>query len=457
MKNGIPYDTYFPILNEVGECEYLLHYIEDKVVTKLFPEGGRTEVISEYSLRNCENVLDYFLVQNFDIYIFSEIEEYTYVIIRLLSKKYPHKIFCVFDVRMRYFPELEDTVIFMNPVDVEFNNEWEIFYRKQCLWITSDGVNFEGFPYEYFANIYNSINVLYSMLWCSKRESFGEKNKDYTIYLADYNGGTAGLVDYMKYTYAHYLIAKQHRWKFCIDLSHKPNQYLISENENMWDYFFESLSDLSVKEVYESFSVVRASINCRNMLVLSLLPYFRSYRIIANSKEFMKNIRFNRETKIKIADLMPEILKKDNRVLGVILRGTDYRPEAMKYERKNKKVADLKKMISKCRFIMELYGYQYIFLATEDLEYFEKMQEEFGDKCLFIEQKRGWHDYHLGYRVCSELLSIEDGKEFGRRYLAIIQSLANCRSLISNVYNGTTWAAEGLNNSQYEYYEVVTP
>lgn len=81
LKNRIPYDTYFPVLNEVGECEYLLHYIEDKVFTKLFPEGGRTEVISEYSLESYENVLDYFLVQNFDVYIFSEIEEYTYIII----------------------------------------------------------------------------------------------------------------------------------------------------------------------------------------------------------------------------------------------------------------------------------------------------------------------------------------------------------------------------------------
>ena len=87
----------------------------------------------------------------------------------------------------------------------------------------------------------------------------------------------------------------------------------------------------------------------------------------------MEKIKFNASTKRRIDELMPEKLKGDNRVLGVIVRGTDYRPEANTIARRPKLTAHLEKMIKKCRFIMKLYGYEALFLATEDLEYFEKI------------------------------------------------------------------------------------
>ena len=62
-----------------------------------------------------------------------------------------------------------------------------------------------------------------------------------------------------------------------------------------------------------------------------------------------------------------------------------------------------------------------------------------------------------GYVACSKLLDIDDGKAFGRRYLTVIQSLANCQALISNMQNGTVWIASRLNGSKYEYIEVVQP
>lgn len=178
------------------------------------------------------------------------------------------------------------------------------------------------------------------------------------------------------------------------------------------------------------------------------------------SDDVMKTVRFNKETEEEIKKYMPEVLtrKEDNRVLGVILRGTDYREEANKSRGRVIAVAKLEKVVAKCKFIMKLYGYEYLFIATEDSEYFEKMKEEFGDKCLYVDQKRVSHDYEAGgYVACSKLLDIDDGKAFGRRYLTVIQSLANCQALISNMQNGTVWIASRLNGSKYEYIEVVQP
>lgn len=468
----MPYGTYFPVLNDVGECVYLLYYIENLLDRK---NASKTKgnTLLDYNLGLIEN-LDFSLVENMDMYIFSELEEYTHAIAQVLIEKYPSKQIYFLDEKIFYFPDLKDKVNY-----VESIFEVKGVTRNQCLWVTSDAKIYFGEPpkfytdmgripeanfllknrkkepSDFFFNTYNSMNVLYSMCWCSVKECFGRKNKDCTIFLVDCSNGIAGLGDYIKFVYTWYLVAKCHKWKFAIDLCRKPNQYLMSDSENMWDYFFEPMSDMPLEEVYESASVIRMSSNKIN-LGERMLPYFRHAQIEAEG-EAVQFIKFNKNTKIKIDELMPKILKKNNYVLGVILRGTDYRPEANKIANRFQFTADLNKMVKKCKFIMDLYGYQYLFLATEDLEYYERMKKEFGDKCLSIDQKRVYYDYCLRYKWCAELLCLEDGREFGRKYLAIIQSLANCKALLSNIYNNTTWMAEALNDSQYEYFEVVTP
>lgn len=471
MENSVPYDTFFPVLNSEGECVYLFHYVEDIIYTKF----GRHVYGSSLNYQLDANIeeLDYSLASEADTYIFSEIEEYTYAATILLKRKYPHKSIYFLDKKITYFPELQDKVMY-----IEGNITCKNFGKERCQWIISDGRVFESMPVEYyknsaergkpdffgenwkqipterFTNIYNSVNLLYSMCWCLTKESFGMENKDCHIFLADFQGHDSGLGDYIYFICLWRMVAKRRGWKFAVNLCYRPNQYLMAEGENMWDYFFESVSDVQLEEVYRSASVIRASVNKINFCEWRL-PYQRHETY--NDQEIMPMIKFNIDTKNRIDELMPKMLKEDNRVLGVILRGTDYRPEAHAIENRPKRTADLEKMIKKCRFIMKLYGYETLFLATEDLEYFERMRKEFGENCLFIDQKRVYHDYRVSHKSCANLLEIQNGKEFGRKYLAVVQSLANCRALLSNTLNNTTWMAKMLNNFQYEYYEVVEP
>lgn len=450
-ENKIPYNTYFPVLNEEGKYRYLLHYTDNRIYSAGLPrEGARAKEFYDYDTIDKES-LDYSLVESAGIYVFFDLEEYTYMLARLLAFKYPHKQVIFLNKKISYFPELTKIARFEDSI-------YNTFGKEQCLWITSNGKNYE----DEYLHIYNSINVMNSLFWCSKRECFGEKNKNQQILLIDYAGGEAGLSDYIKYTYAYFWIAKKRGWKCVVDLSHKPNQYLTceGENEDMWDYFFESLSDMPLSEVYESASVIRCSANEIKMTVWFDNPYIRMVLRSVASDHVMKTVRFNKETEEEINKYMPEALKRkeNNKVLGVILRGTDYREEANKSRGRTIAVAKLEKVVAKCKYIMNLYGYEYLFVATEDSEYFEKMKEEFGEKCLYVDQKRVCHDYSSGgYIACSKLLDIKDGKEFGRRYLAVIQSLANCQALISNMQNGTVWIASRLNDSKYQHIEVVQP
>ena len=388
-ENKIPYNTYFPVLNEDGECEYLLHYTDNRIFSAGLPrEGARLREFYDYGIADNKN-LDYSLVECAGIYVFYDVEEYTYALACLLALKYPHKQIIFLNKKIFYFPELLKIARFEDSI-------YSTFGKEQCMWITSNGKNYE----DEYLHIYNSINVMNSIFWCCKRECFGKRNKNQQILLIDYAGGEAGLSDYIKYTYAYYWIAKKRGWKCVIDLSHKPNQYLTceTENEDMWEYFFESLSDMPLSEVYESASVIRCSTNGVKMTVWFDNPYIRMILRSVISDDVMKTVRFNKETEEEIKKYMPEVLtrKEDNRVLGVILRGTDYREEANKSRGRVIAVAKLEKVVAKCKFIMKLYGYEYLFIATEDSEYFEKMKEEFGDKCLYVDQKRVSHDYEAG-------------------------------------------------------------
>lgn len=200
---------------------YLLYYNEDRIYSTVFPKG-QIKTMPDYALEDNGEKYDYSLVENADVYIFSELEEYTYAIILLLAEAYPQKTILVLDKKISYFPELADCAVYAEPEHPGFESIYRKVYKKHCLWVISDMINYDGFPWGYLIEIYNSINVLYSMAWCRKRVRLGEKNKDCVIYLADFPGTKCGLVDYIRFTYIHYSIAKQHGWEFCVDYSRRP-------------------------------------------------------------------------------------------------------------------------------------------------------------------------------------------------------------------------------------------
>ena len=161
------------------------------------------------------------------------------------------------------------------------------------------------------------------------------------------------------------------------------------------------------------------------------------------------------ETRTYINELIPREIRDNARVLGVIARGTDYRNEANEMIGRSVRIPDIEDVINRCKELMITWKCDYVFIASEDAEFFDKLKEAFGSKAIYIEQKRVQHDYTQSYRSIAELLEIQNEKEYGRRYLAIIQALANCTVLLTNRTSGACSAALGLNNHNYEHYELV--
>ena len=73
------------------------------------------------------------------------------------------------------------------------------------------------------------------------------------------------------------------------------------------------------------------------------------------------------------------------KTLGILIRGSDYISTGLSGSRK---MATVEQMVPKIRKWMEDYGYEKLFLATEDEDILADMRKEFGKKLVALSQKR---------------------------------------------------------------------
>ena len=401
-----------------------------------------------------EKYIDYKLFDGIGAVVFYELEEYTYQICRILQKKYPDMTFVFLD---------ENAALLLKNIKVcrDVSEARQYIQERKPLFITSNGENAvgPGRPADFVSCIYNSINVMKSLGWVQKHSHFGEKNKGKTIFLIDTNIADVGLVDVIKLVCYYKNIAVDHGWIPVVKLDCFPNQYLRKEGENMWEYFFEPISKISVSDAMESDDVISMRENEQAFHQIEVNPFVRKYaQIMADNSFLRKNFALNSKTISYIKKNVP-VPCTDNayRVLGVIMRGTDYRSPSVQMRGESDINALPEDVISRIYELNQIWKYDYIFAATEDMEYLNVFQNEFGEKLLYIEQKRAYYQDDLAEKSVAELLDIskEDVVDFVYKYLAVIYTLAKCDGLLVSRNCGASRLARSWNADQYEIDEVV--
>ncbi len=220
-----------------------------------------------------------------------------------------------------------------------------------------------------------------------------------------------------------------------VDMKYFQNQYLGPEKygkENAWEYYFEQVSGYTLEEVYSSKNVIISGI----------------YSNVGMEQSY-SNIQYNQITNQKFDQEYSRIFPRNEKVLGLVYRGTDY------YSSYNHpKPMDINEYISKIKEVMEKTGYHYIFLATEVYDAVEAFVKEFGKKVLYTNQKRySANERRLLYRV--HFKRDNDAYLKGLEYLEVLELLARCDALLGPAI-ATTKLAELINNGKYEfvYYEI---
>ena len=195
---------------------------------------------------------------------------------------------------------------------------------------------------------------------------------------------------------------------------------------------------------------------CTDFIKLYVIPSFQMIRIPL--KETVIEDRFNRE----IEEYYEAVFGND-KVLGVLIRGTDYKVAEVG---PTSKQASAEYLIFKIRHWMEEFSFDKIFLATEDQDALNVMIREFGkDKVRVIAQERfsvsEFKDVHL-------IKDLEKEKRSGLAYEAALEDitvnyfyalklLAKCNSFIASGSCSGTKMVLGFNNGRFEHQYVYNP
>lgn len=412
------------------------YFFQKETEDKVYLQSGVE--YTNFNIKGCSFIeerenLDYSLLENIDVFVFERVEEYTKALADLILCRFPDKKVTFLD---------ENATLFWHKSRVFYVADERLVVEDNQgtkMYIYSDvGEDKESGSVGEYSLIYNSLQVMQSLCWCRKRVSLGEKNADKTILLIEFSGKNAGMGDIVISVQQYIRLARQRGWYPVVYLT-EENQYISCEGDNMWDYFFEQPSGISVEEALQSKCVIRGSENN-----FGVLPWVANP--LCNMNEALKEKVYFNEKMLKLfLRTMPEQLMHPYKVLGVIARGSDL-------AKCTHLKINIKKMIEEVKNTFKK-GYEYIFLATEDKEYQELFYEEFGERLLFIPQKRISHDYEKEeYKYVADLLKIEkeERADWGSKYLLITYCLSKCDALLYSIPCGALRLANLWRDKPYD-------
>ena len=247
--------------------------------------------------------------------------------------------------------------------------------------------------------------------------SKGELNKDKIFYVIQRNPGK-GFFSNVAFVTNHIKVALDNGFIPIVDMENFVTWYneknKILKTNNAWEYYFEQISNFSLKDVYNSKNIILTNRN-----------FYRSSGFLdsINEDKELKNIFQKyiliKKNKLKVIHYLRKKLFEKKKILGVHFRGTGYKIGRQPHP------ATIKQMINRLNKILSKENYDKIFLVTEDLNNFKAIIAEFKDKVIYLNNSvrennsntafdtypRLNHRYKLGRDILIEacLLSYCDG------------------------------------------------
>ena len=238
--------------------------------------------------------------------------------------------------------------------------------------------------------------------------SFGIKNKDKKFYVIRRSPG-AGFFSNLTYVLAHLLIAKKYKFIPVIDMENYPTIYnekkIINKTYNSWEYYFSKVSKYSLKDVYNSKSVILTSNFFENHMPTDMALKNEFHKII---KQY---IQINPDILKEMQIFKKKYFKNTDKILGVHFRGTTY-----KTARGHAFPIPPKLMKKNIDNLIKKFGYNKIFVVTEEEKYLEYMKKYYPKKIIYCEVYRTLkidvfkhyprvnHRYKLGREILVEAL-----------------------------------------------------
>ena len=306
------------------------------------------------------------------------------------------------------------------------------------------------------------INNLYIKIkWRERDISRGAEYPDKKFYIIRRHSREAGLFSFFITNLGSIVKAVDEGYIPVIDMMNYPNS-LIPESmvgkHNAWDDYFFQPSDYSMEDIARAKNIRLGSINAPEE--------YPDYNIFNNKEKMELWRRYSKEfmmvlpEHISSAESYIEDKFKGRRILGVLIRGTDY---------KNKRPSghpiqpSIDMVIDRCRQVLKQKKCEYIYLATEDEEAYRDLSEAFPGK-VFSYQKNRYHitgEEYLSDQLNKNLIEHKADPdeiqkaiyERNRQYLVSLIVLSKCTCLVAGATSGTIGTV--LLSEGYEYQEII--
>lgn len=280
----------------------------------------------------------------------------------------------------------------------------------------------------------------------------GNKNTDKVFYIVRRSGMKLGLFSLFNTHLSRIDYAFQNGMIPVIDMKYFNNSYL-DEGEytlvNAWEKYFEQPTDYSLEVAYASKNIVLSDAGVPETAPNDSMSFFTdnngelSYWR-GKCKEY---IRLKPHVKETFEETYCNLFDKNDKVLGVLARGTDYvklRPS------KHPIQPTMEQLIEKTVEVMKKNDCNKIFLATEDKEIAKAFFAKFGDMCTTNSQD--YVDYKDGYLAEIRGENRNDKYLRGFNYLITILILAKCNCIVAGRTSGTVGAALLSDGWEYSYF-----
>lgn len=273
-----------------------------------------------------------------------------------------------------------------------------------------------------------------------RRCSYGDEHPDKIFYVIGVPYPTAGLFAIVKSVFCHICYAYQKGYIPVVDLQNYKSQLLDLNNTgtNAWDLYFQQPGGYSLKDISRS----------KNIIKSCSLPFPEGVEIGFDtpldetfhkkySPLYEQYVVPTSEVATYAEKKREQVVGRRQNILGVLCRGTDYtenKPTGHPIQ------PTAEQAVEKAQEVMVQYGYEYVFLATEDLRIYHVFQEAFGDKLLFSGQKL--YEGMNGKKFLSELTVANYSEKWHNTvdYYSTIYILSKCDGLLAGLTCGSICA-----------------
>lgn len=299
-----------------------------------------------------------------------------------------------------------------------------------------------------------------------KIDNNGNLNKDKEIFFVEIKANRVGLPCFIRYTLLALYEIKRLNFapyvKFTDVAGWLQEKQPINSTTNIFEYYYDKLNSVDMLQIKESHHVY--SCNCASLIMRAnknlgcfkenglLAPYEIDEEYIEiMGRIYASYLKLNNITWNYIDKEIKSLIREDDRVLGIHIRGTDF---GIAYKN-HPRLITVEEFEGKIELLLRKGKYSKIFIATDDDSKLKYLKGKYADIVL---------TYDDTFRSSGDknILSIQDSRPDGKykkglEVLRDVYTLASCKGLIAGLSHVSILARiiKSSCGELYEHKEII--